>query len=201
MSLLGLYHPASSPLHRLPPAAKLIALLVAAIGIFFVTSPIWTTVAAVASLLLYALARIPVRLAVAQLRPVAVVFVFVFAMQWLLAGLPTAVLVCTRLIALIALAGLTTLTTRTTDLVATIERVIQPLSRLGVDPTRFGLLVALTLRSVPVLAEIAGDIREAQRARGVAWSVRGFVLPFVIRTLRRTESLGEALAARGVDDD
>ncbi|WP_279582507.1 energy-coupling factor transporter transmembrane component T [Fodinicola feengrottensis] len=100
-----------------------------------------------------------------------------------------------------ALAGLLTLTTRTTELVATVEKLLQPLRRFGADPTRLGLLVALTLRSVPVLAEIASDIREAQRARGIAWSVRGFVLPFVIRTLRRTESLGEALVARGVDDD
>lgn len=201
MSVLGLYHPAASPLHKLPPGAKLLALLVAAIGIFFVSSWLWTTVIAIGCLSSYALARIPPRLIWAQLRPIAYVLAFVFAMQWVLAGLPLAVLSCTRLVALVALASLMTLTTRTTDLVATIERLIQPLRRFGVDPTRFGLLVALTLRSVPVLAEIAGDIREAQRARGISWSVRGFVLPFVIRTLRRTESLGEALAARGVDDD
>jgi biotin transport system permease protein len=201
MSLLGLYHPAPSPLHRLPAGVKLAALLVAAIVLFLVSSPYWLVGAALGCLLLYGLARIPLRLIWAQLKPIAFVVLFVFGAQWLFAGLHTAILVCARLIALVALAGLMTLTTRTTELVATVEKLLQPLRRFGFDPTRFGLLVALTLRSVPVLSEIASDIREAQRARGIAWSVRGFVLPFVIRTLRRTEALGEALIARGVDDD
>jgi biotin transport system permease protein len=201
MSLLGLYHPAPSPLHRLPAGVKLGALLLAAIVLFLVPSALWLVLTAVGCLLLYGLARIPPRLVWAQLRPIAFVVVFVFGAQWLLAGLHTAILICARLVALVALAGLMTLTTRTTDLVATVERLLRPVRRFGVDPARLGLLVALTLRSVPVLAEIAGEIREAQRARGIGWSVRGFVLPFVIRTLRRTEALGEALAARGVDDD
>jgi biotin transport system permease protein len=201
MSLLGLYYPAPSLLHRLPGWVKLAALMVAAVTLFLVSSPYWLVGAAIGCLLLYCLARIPLRLIWAQLKPIAFVVLFVFGAQWLFAGLHTAILICARLIALVALAGLMTLTTRTTELVATIEKMLQPLRRVGFDPTRFGLLVALTLRSVPVLSEIASQIREAQRARGIAWSVRGFVLPFVIRTLRRTEALGEALVARGVDDD
>ncbi|WP_279582508.1 hypothetical protein [Fodinicola feengrottensis] len=77
MSLLGLYHPTPSLLHRLPAGLKLAALLVAAIGLFLIPYEIWLIAAAVGCLLLYAVGRIPVRLVWAQLKPIAFVVLFV----------------------------------------------------------------------------------------------------------------------------
>ena len=41
---------------------------------------------------------------------------------------------------------------------------------------------------------------DAQRARGSAASPRAFAVPLVVRSLRHAEQLGDALAARGLDD-
>lgn len=201
MSVLGTYHPADSPLHRIPAGVKILLLIVASVALFLVSS-LWVMAVAVAcGALLYALARIPVRVAWSQLRPVAFIVGFVFVGQWILLGLPTAALISVRIVLLVALAGLMTVTTRTMDLVSAIERGLAPIRRFGADPTRIGLMVALVLRSVAVLSEVAGEIRQAQRARGVERSIVGFAVPFVVRTLKRADALGEALAARGVDDD
>ena len=62
------------------------------------------------------------------------------------------------------------------------------------------LVLALAVRSVPVLVGLAADVRQARAARGAERSVRAFAVPFVIRALRHADRLGEALAARGVDD-
>ena len=79
-------------------------------------------------------------------------------------------------------------------------RVLRPLRRVGVDPDRVGLLLALSIRSVPVVVGIAEEVRDAQRARGLRGSPRAYAVPLVIRSLRHADALGEALAARGVDD-
>jgi biotin transport system permease protein len=52
---------------------------------------------------------------------------------------------------------------------------------------------------VPVVVEIGTQIRDAQRARGVT-SARAFAVPFVVRSLRQADALGDALVARGADD-
>jgi biotin transport system permease protein len=93
-----------------------------------------------------------------------------------------------------------TLTTRTTDLVDTVVRAVRPLRRVGVEPERVGLLLALAIRSVPVVAAIAGEVRDAQRARGLSTDPRAYAVPLIIRSLRHADALGEALVARGVDD-
>ena len=102
--------------------------------------------------------------------------------------------------ALVLAAGLVTLTTRTSELVGAMVRVLGPLRRVGVDPERIGLLLALGIRSVFVVADIAAEVRDAQRARGLVGSPRAYAVPLIIRSLRHADELGEALVARGADD-
>jgi len=101
---------------------------------------------------------------------------------------------------LVLLAGLVTLTTRTTDLVDAVVTACRPLRVLRVDPERVGLVIALGVRCVPVVVGLAEEVRDAQRARGLAASPRAFAVPLIVRSLRHADALGEALVARGVDD-
>ena len=76
----------------------------------------------------------------------------------------------------------------------------RPLRRVGVDPERVGLMLALGIRSVPVVVGLAEEVRDAQRARGLTASPRAFAVPLIVRSLRHADALGDALVARGVDD-
>jgi biotin transport system permease protein len=100
----------------------------------------------------------------------------------------------------VALAGLVTLTTRVTDMLDALMRVLGPVQRVGVDPARIALLLALTIRCVPMLAAIVTSVREAQVARGAGRNPLALAVPVVVRTLRAADALGEALTARGLDD-
>jgi biotin transport system permease protein len=121
-------------------------------------------------------------------------------MQMLFADLPTAISSTARVVLAVALAGLVTLTTRTSAMMTFLERCLSPTRRLGLDPFRLSLLLSLTIRSIPVIAGLATQVREAQRARGVERSVRAFAVPLVVGALRHADALGEALSARGLDD-
>ena len=197
---LGLYHPGTSPLHRLPAGSKLAGLVAAAVATHWLDSPWRVGVALLGTGLLYAVGRLPWTVLLSQLRPLLGLAVVLAAFQWWLNGWRTAVVVVGVLAVLVLLAALVTLTTRTSALVDAVVRLCGPLRRVGVEPERVGLLLALGIRSVPVVVGLAQQVREAQLARGLGASPTAFAVPLVVRSLRHADALGEALAARGVDD-
>ncbi|WP_327092618.1 energy-coupling factor transporter transmembrane protein EcfT [Nonomuraea sp. NBC_01738] len=197
--MTGDYVPGRSPLHRLPAGWKLLGLALVCTALLL--SPLWALAGWVAVTAgLFAMAGVGVRTAWAQVRPVRWFAIALFVMQLVFADLPTATTSAVRVVLAVALAGLVTLTTRTTAMLAFLERALAPVRFAGLDPFRMSLLLSLTLRSVPVMSDLATRVREAQRARGVEWSVRAFAVPLVVNALRHADALGEALSARGLDD-
>lgn len=200
--MIGLYRPGDSLLHRLPAGAKLLLLIVSIVAAtVFVHSPIQVGIVGVLVAGLFALARIPVKVAVAQLRPVVWMLLIIAVFQVLITSPARAVVVCGVLLISVALAALVTLTTRVTDLLDTVTRALGPLRRVGVDPDRVGLVLALAIRCVPLLAGIVHEVGEARRARGLQWSMTALATPVLVRALRTADAMGDALAARGVDDE
>ena len=200
MNPLGLYLPGDSPVHRTPAGVTLL-LMLALGGTSVFLDRVWeVTVALLAVLVGYAAARVPFRTAVGQVRPLLWVVAFAAIVHVVLDGWARAFVVVGILVALIMLAGLVTLTTRTDAMVDALVGLLRPLRRVGVDPERIGLVVALGIRCVPVVVGLAEEVRDAQRARGLTASPRAFAVPLVVRSLRHADALGDALLARGVED-
>ena len=197
---LGLYHPGRSPLHRARAGAKLLGLLALGVASVFLTTWPRVTAALVLVLALYALGGIPVRVTVAQARPMVFLLAFVGAFHVWFNGWIRAYEVLGVLLALVLAAALVTLTTRVSAMVDAVVRVAGPLRRLGVDPERLGLMLMLGILCVPLMAGLVRQVREAQWARGAQRSVKAFAVPLIVRALREADAMGEALLARGVDD-
>lgn len=200
MTALGCYLAGHSVLHRLPTAGKLLGLLAVGVGVLWLQRWWHIGVALAVVVAGYAVARIGPRTMLAQLRPLLWIVTAIGAFQLLAAGWERAVVVTGQLVVLVLAAALVTVTTRTTALLDVAVRVARPLRPLGVDPDRLGLLLALGVRAVPTVVALAGQVRDAQRARGLTFSPRAFAVPLLVRSLRQADALGEALAARGVDD-
>ncbi|MFQ6227269.1 energy-coupling factor transporter transmembrane component T family protein [Nocardia sp. NPDC002869] len=200
--MIGLYLPGHSLLHRMSAGVKLLSLVAVIVAAtVLVRTPAQVGGVALGVAAVFALARIPWRVALAQLRPVVWMLVFVAVVQVLMTSPARATVVCGLLLISVALAALVTLTTRVTDMLDAVTRGLGPLRRLGVDPERIGLLLALAIRCVPLLAGIVREVADARRARGLQWSVTALATPVLVRALRTADAMGDALAARGVDDD
>lgn len=194
--LLGLYVPRPSPLHALTPGPKLLALLLAGAGVFTLRSPGPLLLVLAAVVGLYGVARLGGRVLWGQLRPTLALLAFFFAVQALTVNVDSGVVTVLRFAVMILLASLLTLTTRTSDLLATLERALQPLRRVGVNPEKVSLAVSLTLRFIPVVIGIVAEVRDAQRARGLDGSVLALAVPVIIRTLRMADDIADAIDAR-----
>ncbi|MCZ2857539.1 energy-coupling factor transporter transmembrane component T family protein [Blastococcus sp. VKM Ac-2987] len=202
---LALYVPRRSVVHRVPAGGKLLALAALAVLLFAVpTLPV--VVAALLGVLAVGLgaARLPATALARQARTVRWWLAGLLVFHTLFSDLPTAAVTVLRLLALVLAAAVVTATTRVTEMVAVIERLCAPLRVVGVRPARIGLVISMALRFIPVLAERADRIREAQAARGgSARGIRGLrttVTPLLVQLLQMAHTISEALDARGADD-
>ncbi|PSL21202.1 energy-coupling factor transporter transmembrane component T family protein [Shimia abyssi] len=195
--MLDLYSPGTSPLHRLPPAPKMLALMISATLLFINQSLPLTLVATLATLTLYPLTQLTLKQAAAQIRPLLWIFGLFFAVQWYFSGIQMAAYVVLRLAALILLASLVTLTTRSSDMIDTMTSSLRFLKPLGVNPAKVGLAISLALRFIPVLAQITTEVREAQKARGLERSIIATAMPVAIRTIKMADDISDAIESRG----
>lgn len=194
---IGVYVPGTSVVHRAPIGVKLGCLLVAVSVLVLMRSPVAVLVGTLVVVLGYGLARIPVRLAVAQAWPLRWFVLALLPLQAWLAGWVTAVVVVGTMVLAVLMAALVTLTTTTTDLLAWTDRLLARVPQ----GAALSLILILTLRAIAVLARLLDESRQARLARGATWSSRALVTPVVIRSIGYAHGLGEALMARGLDDD
>nr|WP_255670351.1 energy-coupling factor transporter transmembrane component T [Aeromicrobium wangtongii] len=188
-------------MHRIPAGPKLG--LLAAYGIVTVlVSGAWSAVGFLAlSMLLVAVAGLPVRPVLRALRPLLLVIVLVAAFQVWQRGWPTAIHVIGDLLALVIAALVFTGTTRVDAMLDAIVRGLRPARRIGVNPEKIALAFSLMIGAIPGVLAIAQETRAAAKARGLERSPRALVVPMAIRTVAQAYETGAALHARGIGDD
>jgi biotin transport system permease protein len=198
--VLALYIHRDSAIHRQTPGAKLLASL-AGSALLFATGNIAVLAGLTGGIvLLYLGAKLPLGAVLATLRPVLIVCAIIFALQLAFSGLPQAVAAVMRIAALVLLTSLVTLTTRLSDMLDTLSWAARGLSRFGVDPPKLALAVGLTIRFIPMLLRDIEEVQNARKTRGG----NGFSImaagPLIIKILRMTDAVGNAIAARGFEN-
>jgi len=197
--VLTTYRSGTGVLHRLPAGPKMLAVAAVALAVAVLPTTLWAAgVASAVVLACYAVSGVGARELARQTWALRWIVVVTAAGQVIFLGVEPAVANTARVMAALLIAALLPLTTRTEDLLDALERGLAPLRRIGGDAERAALLLAVTVTTVPVLARLAAEVREAQRARGVRPSLRLAIVPFLVLSLRHADQLGEALAARGV---
>jgi biotin transport system permease protein len=202
---LALYVPRASPVHRTPAGWKLLTLAALSVLLFAVpTLPVVVGALVGVMVLGLVVARLPAEVLGRQARAVLWWLVTLFVLHSLVTDVLTGTITVLRLLTLVLAAAVVTATTRVTAMVGVVERVCRPLQWVGVRPARVGLVIAMALRFIPLIAERADRIREAQAARG--GSVRGLrglsttLVPLLVQVLQLAHTVSEALDARGADD-
>ena len=196
---LSVYVKRDSPVHRMPALPKLglvVAFIVVA-TIFAHTIPT-AAVALTVALCGYAVARIPLKVAVAQLLGAVPLLAFIAVIQGLTGDWELGAMLFLQILACVIAATLLTLTTRVSDLMNAFDRLLAPLGRLGLPVATISLAMSLTLRLIPLQVQAVREVLDARRARGA--SATAFGVPVIIRTIRRSRAMSDALLARGVGD-
>lgn len=199
-TLLGIYVPGTSVWHRIGPGWKYLIFLALTLPVVVIGDPRVALGGLAVAMALVATTRAPLRLgwslpAGLVVLLAALALYHVIAGQWLV-GVRVVATILTALFA----ARLILLTTPMPALVDALVAFAAPLRRLGLDPERFGLAVALMIRSVPYVVGSFGDVRDAARARGMERNLFALIVPVVVAAVAYARRTGEALAARGLGE-
>lgn len=199
--MISLYHPGTSLLHRSPAGLKLVGFAGLALALFLLPAG-WGSVAALLVLpaLGYALAELPPRLLLTDLRRLLMLLTFLAVTQLIFLDPVTAATNSARVICIVLLAQVLTRTTKIESIITTAERLFAPLRRFGANPAKIGLAMALVLTTVGQLSAVIGQVREAQRSRGVRLAPWSWVVPTLVLSLKHADDVGDALTARGLDE-
>lgn len=200
-SLLGTYVAGDSLLHRTPLWVKGLAVLLLSTSVLVVNALALTAVAAGLVAVGYLLgARLPPIQLWRPLAPVWPMLVILGSYQIIVNGPEPALQVVGNIATCLLAARLLTLTTEGQRLLDGLVALAVPFRRLGADPERFGLTLALMTRSLPYLVGSVADVRDAAKARGLERNPRALVIPVVIGAVAYAHQTGEALAARGLGE-
>lgn len=221
--LLGSYHPADTPLHRLDARVKLACLLAVTVTLFAARGALALAAMAAAVLAAAHLGGLSARELAQGLRPTAVILAFSLLANAFVAdgtasltlvgplgisypGLARGALAVGRIAVLVFAALVLSATTSSTAVADALTSLMASLGRLGVPVGDIAMTVSIALRFIPLTAEELVRIRDAQRARGVDFAqgsvparVRRWLsvlAPLVVALFRRADDLAQAMAER-----
>jgi energy-coupling factor transport system permease protein len=225
---LGQYVPTQSILHRLSPLTKIIMFGALMIAVMFTPSRAGLIAGVVIVFLLLLLSKVSVGFALKGLLAplpflliIAIIQVFLYSSKldptslvsigWFhitFSGLWAGGMLLIRFCAIILLLSLGGFVISTSELLQGLTRMLSPLNRIGIRTMDFIMIIQVTLRFLPFLAQSAERIAKAQASRGSDWGVKKkglinrirqvvpMLIPLFITSLRRSENLALAMDAR-----
>lgn len=219
---IGQHFPGESPVHRLDPRIKLVLTLAYIIVLFAVPNISGMVLAFVVVLLLYLLAKIPLKVLTRSMKPLLPIILFTAILNlffaagepifqlWIIKiskeGIYYAVTMMLRILCLIAGSSLLTYTTSPIVLTDAVERLLRPLAVLRLPVHELAMMMTIALRFIPTLIEETEKIMNAQKARGadldtgsLLQRVKALIpvlIPLFISSFRRADELAMAMECR-----
>lgn len=220
---LGQFFPGNSPVHRMDSRVKLVCVFIFVIAIFFVKTFICYGFIALFLLSVMLISRISIKFVFKGIRPILFIVIFTFILNafvtpgetiifdwWIISitkeGLQTAFYFAIRLILLVIGSQVLSLTTSPMALTDAIERLFNPLKKIGIPIHELAMMMTIALRFIPTLLNETDRIMKAQMSRGAdfesgnlinrAKNLVPLMVPLFICAFRRADELAIAMEAR-----
>lgn len=222
---IGQYFPGNSLIHVLDPRLKMVLSILFIITLFFIKSISGYFLFSSFLFFVVFLSRISLGYVLKGLKPMLPFILFMWFFQVLFyrgedltiflrlgpisgsfQGLYFGALMSIRVFFLFIITSLLTLTTSLMDLTAALESLLRPLQSLGFPAQEVTMVMVISLRFVPTLAEELEKIMKAMLSRGVEFQEGNFLartkkilpvfLPLFLNAFRRGEDLIIAMESR-----
>ena len=221
---LGRYIALDSPIHKMDPRAKIGAMLMMLIAIFFPAGWIGYGILFLAVSVVVLTAKLSFTYIWKSMKPMLFMMVFLLVVNsfvlrdgiclihiggW---GLYTGAInqtayIAVRLLLMVMITTCLTATTKPLDMTLGIEDLLKPFVRIGVPAHEIAMLISIALRFIPDLIDETTRIMKAQESRGVdlkegkmkerIMAILSLVVPLFVSAFQRAEDLANAMEARG----
>ncbi|MCL2286311.1 MAG: energy-coupling factor transporter transmembrane protein EcfT [Firmicutes bacterium] len=221
--IVGQYYPTNSIIHRLDPRVKLIGAFAHIAVLLMINNFIGYAIIAVYVAVIIAFSKVPPRLMFRGLRAILFMLMFAVGINLFLApgdtvifqlgfvrltmeGIAQGALMAIRLVLLVIGTSMLTLATSPIKLTDGIEALLRPLKIVKVPAHDIAMMMTITLRFIPILADEMDKIMKAQKARGADFETGGLtkraksllpiLVPLFVSAFKRADELATAMEAR-----
>ncbi len=196
----GTYVPTGGWMHRAPVLVKLGTVAAISIVVLALRNPVVDACVFAVLLACGLSSRLRLGQVLSPLRAIWIFVVLIIAFHLIFSDAAQALVMVSKLIVCVQAAGLLMLTSSIGQLLEAFAVLVRPLRFLGVDAERVALTAALTVRSIPFMAQLVGQSADAARARGLERSIQARSVPVVLGAVKFAQDTGRALDARGLGD-
>lgn len=221
---LGRYLPLDSPIHKLDPRAKIMAMLLLLITIFFPAGWIGYGVIFVSVSVVIILSKLSVSFIWKAMKPMFFMLFFLLVINALVLKTGTVLFtigswslysdavfqtlyIAVRLLLMIMITTCLTATTKPLEMTLGIEDLLSPFQKIGLPSHEIAMLISIALRFIPDLIDETARIIKAQESRGVdmkegklmerVMAILSLIVPLFVSAFQRAEDLANAMEARG----
>lgn len=221
---LGRYIPLDSPIHKLDPRAKIGAMIITLIAIFFPAGWIgYGIIFAAVSFVIIRSKLSPVFIW-KSMKPMLLMMAFLMVINILVIhtgdvlvtigpltiytdAVMQTLYIIVRLLLMIMITTCLTATTKPLDMTLGIEDLLKPFEKIGVPSHEIAMLISIALRFIPDLIDETNRIIKAQESRGVdlkegkfserIMAILSLIVPLFVSAFQRADDLANAMEARG----
>lgn len=226
---MGQYIPRHSWFHQRDPRARLLSFITLFIGVTMARDFLGIGFGFVAVLLIFVLSKVPFKQAwygIKRALPIILILAvlqILFSSQleserilWTIFGFDltqsageSAVMLVVKFLLLITLLNGLTMSISTAQITSALFYLLKPFEKLGFPVNDLTMVVQITLRYLPLFAQLAEKTAKAQAARGGDWEKVGFnpvrqakrvlplFVPLIVNSLKRAETMAVAMESRG----
>lgn len=222
--VFGKYLPLDTPIHRLDPRTKLLAVFLMLVSIFVPDS--WYAYAFLFVFLLSTvlLAGLKLKMLIKSFKPMVFMMVFLMVVNCL--TIKTGAVICSlgsfaiysdavfntlfivvRLFLMIMATTCLTATTKPLDLTLGLESAFKPFKKIGFPAHEVAMMISIALRFIPTIIEETMRIMNSQKSRGVDFeegklkekirAILSLIVPLFSVAFQRAYELADAMEARG----
>ena len=221
---LGRYIPLDSPVHKMDPRAKIMAMLVMLVSIFIPAGWIGYAVLFAVCAFTIIISKLSFKFIWKAMKPMLFMLVFLLVINalFLKTGTPLLTIgsfvlysdaifqtlyIAVRLLLMVMITTCLTATTKPLDMTLGIEDLLKPFTKIHVPAHEIAMLISIALRFIPDLIEETQRIMKAQESRGVDLqegklmerisAILSLIVPLFVSAFQRAEDLANAMEARG----
>ena len=221
---LGRYIPLNTAFHRMDPRAKIAAMFILLIAIFFPAGFIGYALIGTVVLGCVLSAGLKLDFIIKAMKPMMFMLVFLLVVNMLVIqtgnvlveigtfkiyddAILQTLYITVRLALMIMITTLLTATTKPLELTLGIEFLLAPFKKIGVPAHEIAMMISIALRFIPTLIEETERIIKAQTSRGVdldegslkekIMAILSLIVPLFVSAFQKAEDLANAMESRG----
>src|SRR3989344_2376285 len=206
-NIMGQYRYKDTPIHRLDARIKIICVILLSIFLFSLETMKEMALATGFITLVTVLARISPKQLLRNLRSFVFLFGFILLIYYLFdrQNMIGGYVVVIRFLLLLLISAVLTFSTSASELIYAAEKLLRPFRILRLKPRRIAVMIAITIRFIPMLFKEAQNVRDAQLSRGASWKkphhIGHWAAALLQKTLMQACRLADALDARNYKDE